>query len=310
MTKDKLRLLLLDDCNRNCPGCCNRDWDLQALPLCQDYTPYRLIMLTGGEPMLYPEIIREAIAAIRRQTNVPIYLYTAMPEQLDMLMPLLDGVTVTLHTPEDIPVFQSFDRTAQNLTGKSLRLNVFDEVGTVICRPEWQVKDHMRWIPNTSTPDYYANDRRIQRDVIIEVVAGGRVIALDGNGDFEGKRPFVPFNEFEKSLANSFAGQQPKLRSYEEMKAKLLSLPGGEAYADPHRYWENWVFNLDFRHVTEQIVGAASWMGVEFHILAIQYTHIPTGFVFTNYRFRPASLPSGSDSRPRICLRHCPIKAE
>lgn len=76
MTKDKLRLLLLDDCNRNCPGCCNRDWDLQALPLCQDYTPYRLIMLTGGEPMLYPEIIREAIAAIRRQTNVPIYLYT------------------------------------------------------------------------------------------------------------------------------------------------------------------------------------------------------------------------------------------
>ena len=92
--------------------------------------------------------------------------------------------------------------------------------------------------------------------MIIEVVAGGRVIALDGNGDFEGKRPFVPFNEFEKSLANSFAGQQPKLRSYEEMKAKLLSLPGGEAYADPHRYWENWVFNLDFRHVTEQIVGA------------------------------------------------------
>ena len=67
----------------------------------------------------------------------------------------------------------------------------------------------------TSTPDYYANDRRIQQDVIIEVVAGGRVIALDGNGDFEGKRPFVPFNEFEKSLANSFAGQQPKLRSYE-----------------------------------------------------------------------------------------------
>ena len=48
----------------------------------------------------------------------------------------------------------------------------------------------------TSTPDYYANDRRIQQDVIIEVVAGGRVIALDGNGDFEGKRPFVPFNEF------------------------------------------------------------------------------------------------------------------
>ena len=48
--------------------------------------------------MLYPEIIREAIAAIRRQTNVPIYLYTAMPEQLDALMPLLDGVTAVSYT--------------------------------------------------------------------------------------------------------------------------------------------------------------------------------------------------------------------
>ena len=29
----------------------------------------------------------------------------------------------------------------------------------------------------TSTPDYYANDRRIQQDVIIEVVAGGRAVS-------------------------------------------------------------------------------------------------------------------------------------
>lgn len=102
------------------PRLLHRDWDLQALPLCQDYTPYRLIMLTGGEPMLYPEIIREAIAAIRRQTNVPIYLYTAMPEQLDALMPLLDGVTVTLHTPEDT-------RYSSLLTGlpRTLRGNRF-----------------------------------------------------------------------------------------------------------------------------------------------------------------------------------------
>ena len=145
MTKDKLRLLLFDDCNRNCPGCCNRDWDLQALPLCQDYTPYRLIMLTGGEPYAVSGDYSGAIAAIRRQTNVlsTSIRYAGTTGRADATV---GRVTVTLHTPEDIPVFQSFDRTAQNLTGKSLRLNVFDEVGTVICRPEWQVKDHMRWI--------------------------------------------------------------------------------------------------------------------------------------------------------------------
>ena len=87
----KLRLLLFEECTRNCPGCCNRDWDLQSLPVCRDHSPYQLIMLTGGEPMLHPEIIQAAVADIRSQTNAPIYLYTAQPAELDALMPLLDG---------------------------------------------------------------------------------------------------------------------------------------------------------------------------------------------------------------------------
>ncbi len=41
----KLRLLLFEECTRSCPGCCNRDWDLQSLPVCRDYSPYQLIML-------------------------------------------------------------------------------------------------------------------------------------------------------------------------------------------------------------------------------------------------------------------------
>ena len=158
-------------------------------------------------------------------------------------------------------------------------------------------RDTVSGVWYTSTLDDYENDCRIRQDVVIEVVDGCRVIALDGNGDFEGKNPFVPFSEFEKELANSFSRQHPELRSYEEMKAKLLSQPDGEAYADPHHCWENWVFALDFGHATERIVSAARWMGVEYHILAIQYTHIPAGFVFTNYRFRPAIQPTGSSSR-------------
>lgn len=45
----------------------------------------------------------------------------------------------------------------------------------------------------TSTPDDYQNDCRIRKDVIIEIISDGQVIALDGNGDFEGKKPFIPF---------------------------------------------------------------------------------------------------------------------
>ena len=45
----KLRLVLFEACDRCCPGCCNHDWDLKNLPVCTDYTPYEMIMLTGGQ---------------------------------------------------------------------------------------------------------------------------------------------------------------------------------------------------------------------------------------------------------------------
>ena len=152
MADEKLRLLLFEECDRDCPGCCNRDWDLRSLPVCRGFTPYQVIMLTGGEPMLHPEIIREAVAEIRAQTQAPIYLYTARTQGLDELMPILDGVTLTLHEPGDCLPFWRFDQSTQSLDGKSLRLNIFEEVGPVASSERWQVKDHMAWIPNCPLP--------------------------------------------------------------------------------------------------------------------------------------------------------------
>ena len=150
----KLRLVLFEACDRSCPGCCNHDWDLKNLPMCTDYTPYEMIMLTGGEPMLHPEIIRQAVKKIRAQTDAPIYLYTAKVEDLDDILPILDGVTVTLHEPGDLPAFQRFLAAARNLEGRSLRLNVFREAGPLpLPVPGWTVKENMEWIPNCPLPD-------------------------------------------------------------------------------------------------------------------------------------------------------------
>ena len=44
----------------------------------------------------------------------------------------------------------------------------------------------------SSTPDWNENGSLIREDLIFEVIAGGVVCALDGNGNFEGKKPFVP----------------------------------------------------------------------------------------------------------------------
>lgn len=122
------------------------------------------------------------------------------------------------------------------------------------------------------------------------------MIALDGNGDFEGKKPFIPFCTFRERLAQEFLNKHPGLHSYEDMKQKLLFLPGGEPYSSPSSCPDNWIFALDFGNETEQVLESVDWMGREYHILTVQYTHKPTGFVFTNYRFRAAALQPNASS--------------
>lgn len=154
----KLRLLLTEQCNRDCSGCCNKDWELSKLPVCTDYTKYKMIMLTGGEPMLQPELVMQAIDTICRQTNAPIILYTADLSNWNQLMRILeriDGITVTLHTPEDTVRFKSFDRRYQpsEQIKERMRLNVFAEAGSVEAKPYWMVKRNMQWIKNCPLPE-------------------------------------------------------------------------------------------------------------------------------------------------------------
>ena len=69
----KLRLLLLEECNRTCEGCCNKDWDINKLETENSFDQYSLIMITGGEPLLVPVTLMLAISDIRDQTEAPWY---------------------------------------------------------------------------------------------------------------------------------------------------------------------------------------------------------------------------------------------
>lgn len=153
---NKLRLILFDDCHRGCAGCCNKDWNVKALPVCNDFRGYDLIMLTGGEPMLRPDVILGTIERIRSQTKASIVLYTALTEDkvtLGKITDLIDGVTVTLHTPEDTPPFTAFDSYYHERADVSFRLNIFKGVGPVKCSPRWKVKDNIVWIKDCPLPD-------------------------------------------------------------------------------------------------------------------------------------------------------------
>lgn len=157
-TEPKLRLVLFKECKRRCRGCCNKDWDLAALPVCEDYRPYRKILLTGGEPMLYPSIVETAIAEIRAQTQSPIVLYTAKTDEPARFLSILgriEGMTVTLHTRADLAPFRRLRAAMQgkDFSAKALRLNVFKGVLVPRDLPTfWQVKSGITWIPNAPLP--------------------------------------------------------------------------------------------------------------------------------------------------------------
>jgi hypothetical protein len=151
----KLRLLLFSDCNRNCEGCCNKDWDLDNLPEAISYEDYDTIMLTGGEPMLHPDIILNTVGDIRIENPLAkIILYTAQAEGLIKLISILDGVTLTIHEPEDYEALYELDSMVRFNTEFSPRLNIFKEAGPI---PEplqnnWIIQPDMIWVENCPLP--------------------------------------------------------------------------------------------------------------------------------------------------------------
>ncbi len=159
--KHKLRLVLFEECTRACEGCCNKDWDISSFPVCTSYAQYDLIMLTGGEPMLHPDVVVEAIRQIRRETQAPIILYTALTSDKEALSEILwsiDGITVTLHDDADVEPFLEFDNfyaSPWRTPRKSYRLNIFRGVnidhGDITSK--WQIKDDIDWIKNCPLPE-------------------------------------------------------------------------------------------------------------------------------------------------------------
>lgn len=161
----KLRLLMFEKCNRSCERCCNKDFSLDTLPVVQDYSGYRTIMLTGGEPMLNVPLLLGTVAAIREvNPKAKIIVYTAKINRISLVLSVLeavDGMTVTLHKQKDKKRFFNLNMVLMHkgllaLTqGKSLRLNAFREAevpSTYEGHGIWKVKNGLEWIKNCPLP--------------------------------------------------------------------------------------------------------------------------------------------------------------
>jgi len=160
--KRTLRLLLWSACDRACAGCCNNDWNLDALPIVIDFDGFDEVILTGGEPMLNPQRVIETIKRVRAQTDVPIYVYTAKVTDISAALGVLracDGMTVTLHEQKDARPWARFAREVSKRrwsTGKSLRLNVFEGLDyhrDLALVADWKTKNDIRWIADCPLPE-------------------------------------------------------------------------------------------------------------------------------------------------------------
>ena len=157
----KLRLLITAICDRNCPGCCNKDWDLKGLDnVNNNFHNYDEILLTGGEPLLTTEILINTITKIKEQNpTARIFIYTANynPIKHEYLLFIhdVDGITVTIHEQKDVQDFVKLDEHLSKIEGinrKSLRLNIFSGISIPNLKCNWWLKQNMEWIENCPLP--------------------------------------------------------------------------------------------------------------------------------------------------------------
>ena len=170
--KRKLRLLVTKDCPKNCEGCCNKDWNLDKLPVVDHYN-YDEILITGGEPLngtCYgkTQALLDYLNYVDTNSSRRVYVYTSDPMFTGILWSC-DGVTVSLHTQEDadeffecsLPRFNNAMSEIETIDGSEVannkcnRLNIFKgiKIPKDVDLNAWEVKKDIEWIPNCPLPE-------------------------------------------------------------------------------------------------------------------------------------------------------------
>jgi organic radical activating enzyme len=135
----------------------NQHFQLNDLPHETEFVNYDEVMLTGGEPLLFPELVIETAKKIRFQSKAKIYLYTAKLDNWMAILSILyfvDGLTVTPHTAKDLEDFVKLNSIMFGMKfEKSLKLNLFSDYNfNLKCNLSlWYVKNK-KWLKKIHLP--------------------------------------------------------------------------------------------------------------------------------------------------------------
>ena len=132
--KDTLRILVSWACNLRCSYCCNEQprfrEQFKSVVLSDiDFSQYKRICISGGEPLLYPDRIRAIAECIRKDQIVILYtnglrLTPQKAQQLDSWG--IQFINVGLHLPSAFEAQISACKKAVEHTSIGLRFHVRD----------------------------------------------------------------------------------------------------------------------------------------------------------------------------------------
>lgn len=152
-TEEIIHLMVTSLCDRDCPDCCNKQYDLNNIPYVTDeeLKNANTLCITGGEPFKFSNPNEIARYYRIKYPNIKnVYVYTNAIELVEYILrekhlEYIDGVSVSIKNKVDAFTFKSYIATDKRITKlPSNRLyvfnNLFDEEveGFTVIQREWQ----------------------------------------------------------------------------------------------------------------------------------------------------------------------------
>lgn len=114
-TQKIIHLVITEKCDRNCPMCCNKQYDMNTIEYVTDeeLKNAETVFLTGGEPFAYAEPCWVAWELRQKYPNIKnIYVYTNAIELYDYLrrgkeLYAINGVTISIKNEYDYKIFDA-----------------------------------------------------------------------------------------------------------------------------------------------------------------------------------------------------------
>ena len=103
--KKTARILITTKCNRSCPGCANdlfiASGNMLTMNNITEVYKYDEIIITGGEPMLRPDLVLKTIEEIKLYSKAPIFMYSSTiridNDNALKVLEMINGLTYTVH---------------------------------------------------------------------------------------------------------------------------------------------------------------------------------------------------------------------